>query len=418
MENEDVTLSGKFYYEGSYQDLNLVITEGKIRGIRKFVKGRKVELEGAIFPAGTDTHVHFRDPGETQKEDFSSGTMSAAYGGTTTVLDMPNNIIPIDNYQAYERKLETVRGRSFVDFGLYSMFNGTNAGIIHPDSWALKIFMGGSTNTTGMDRLDEKAINSISELKKPVVFHAEDQHCLDLSGRETFTLRDHNFSRPSQCEATALMNLSKLNLGKKIAAHVSDSSNLKFLTGNGTFAEITPHHMMLNDEMDLGSYGKVNPPLREPSVQRASLEAYLSGKYSIVSSDHAPHTPEEKEEFEYAKSGIIGVETRIPILLALISKKILSPDVFYRTAILNPARLFNINKGEIKEGMYADFFNVRFSSMHRLDQSRLHSKNWETPFNGMDVVFPENVMLRGDLIVENREIVYGRTGKYLNDLDK
>ncbi len=418
MENEDVTLSGKFYYEGSYQDLNLVITEGKIQGIRKFVKGRKVELEGAIFPAGTDTHVHFRDPGETQKEDFSSGTMSAAYGGTTTVLDMPNNIIPIDNYQAYERKLETVRGRSFVDFGLYSMFNGTNAGIIHPDSWALKIFMGGSTNTTGMDRLDEKAINSISELKKPVVFHAEDQHCLDLSGRETFTLRDHNFSRPSQCEATALMNLSKLNLGKKIAAHVSDSSNLKFLTGNGTFAEITPHHMMLNDEMDLGSYGKVNPPLREPSVQRASLEAYLSGKYSIVSSDHAPHTPEEKEEFEYAKSGIIGVETRIPILLALISKKILSPDVFYRTAILNPARLFNINKGEIKEGMYADFFNVRFSSMHRLDQSRLHSKNWETPFNGMDVVFPENVMLRGDLIVENREIVYGRTGKYLNDLDK
>lgn len=418
MENEDVTLSGKFYYEGSYQDLNLVITEGKIRGIRKFVKGRKVELEGAIFPAGTDTHVHFRDPGETQKEDFSSGTMSAAYGGTTTVLDMPNNIIPIDNYQAYERKLETVRGRSFVDFGLYSMFNGTNAGIIHPDSWALKIFMGGSTNTTGMDRLDEKAINSISELKKPVVFHAEDQHCLDLSRRETFTLRDHNFSRPSQCEATALMNLSKLNLGKKIAAHVSDSSNLKFLTGNGTFAEITPHHMMLNDEMDLGSYGKVNPPLREPSVQRASLEAYLSGKYSIVSSDHAPHTPEEKEEFEYAKSGIIGVETRIPILLALISKKILPPDVFYRTAILNPARLFNINKGEIKEGMYADFFNVRFSSMHRLDQSRLHSKNWETPFNGMDVVFPENVMLRGDLIVENREIVYGRTGKYLNDLDK
>ena len=418
MENEDVTLSGKFYYEGSYQDLNLVITEGKIRGIKKFVKGRKVELEGAIFPAGTDTHVHFRDPGETQKEDFSSGTMSAAYGGTTTVLDMPNNIIPIDNYQAYERKLETVRGRAFVDFGLYSMFNGTNAGIIHPDSWALKIFMGGSTNTTGMDRLDEKAINSISELKKPVVFHAEDQHCLDLSRRETFTLKDHNFSRPSQCEATALMNLSKLNLEKKIAAHVSDSSNLKFLTGNGTFAEITPHHMMLNDEMDLGSYGKVNPPLREPSVQRASLGAYLSGKYSIVSSDHAPHTPEEKEEFEYAKSGIIGVETRIPILLALISKKILSPDVFYRTAILNPARLFNINKGEIKEGMYADFFNVRFSSMHRLDQSRLHSKNWETPFNGMDVVFPENVMLRGDLIVENREIVYGRTGKYLNDLDK
>jgi dihydroorotase len=418
MENEDLTLSGKFYYQGRYQDLNLIITEGKIQGIRKFIKGRKVELEGAIFPAGTDTHVHFRDPGETQKEDFSSGTMSAAYGGTTTVLDMPNNIIPVDNYQSYERKLEAIRGRSFVDFGLYSMFTGTNADIIHPDSWALKIYMGGSTNTTGMENLDEKAIKSISELHKPVVFHAEDQHCLDISRRESFTLKDHNMSRPSQCEATAFMNLSKLIIERKIAAHVSDSSNLKFLTGNGIYAEITPHHMVLNDEMDLGSYGKVNPPLREPSVQRANLESYLSGKYHIVSSDHAPHTPEEKEEFEYAKSGIIGVETRIPILLGLVSKKILSPDVFYRTAILNPAKLFNINKGEIKEGSYADFFNVRFSSMHRLDQSRLHSKNWETPFNGMDVVFPENVMMRGDMIIENGEIVYGRTGKYLNDLDK
>jgi len=418
MENEDLTLSGKFYYQGSYQDLNLIISEGKIQGIRKFIKGRKVELEGAIFPAGTDTHVHFRDPGETQKEDFSSGSMAAAYGGTTTVLDMPNNIIPIDNYQSYERKLESVRGRSFVDFGLYSMFTGNNADIIHPDSFALKIFMGGSTNTTGMDKVEEKAINSISKLNKPVVFHAEDQHCLDISRKETLTLKDHNISRPSQCEAAALVTMSKLGIEKKVAAHVSDSSNLKFLTGQGTYAEITPHHMILNDEMDLGSYGKVNPPLREPAVQRSNLEAYLSGKYFMVSSDHAPHTPEEKEEFEYAKSGIIGVETRIPILLALISKKILSPDLFYRTAILNPAKLFNINKGEIKEGSYADFFNVKFSSIHRLDQSKLHSKNWETPFNGMDVVFPENVMMRGDLIVENSEIVYGRTGKYLNDLDK
>ncbi|WP_393970797.1 dihydroorotase [Oxyplasma meridianum] len=418
MENEDLTLSGKFYYKGSYQDLNLAISEGRIQGIRKFIKGRKLELEGAIFPAGTDTHVHFRDPGETQKEDFSSGSMAAAYGGTTTVLDMPNNIIPIDNYQSYERKLESIRGRSFVDFGLYSMFTGTNAEIIHPDSVALKIYMGGSTNTTGMEKLEEKAISSISRLHKPVVFHAEDQHCLDISRRETFTLKDHNMSRPSQCEAIALNAMSKLNIERKIAAHVSDSSNLKFVAGEGTYAEITPHHMILNDEMDLGSYGKVNPPLREPAVQRSNLEAYLSGKYSIVSSDHAPHTPEEKEDLEYAKSGIIGVETRIPILLALVSKKLLSPDLFYRTAILNPAKLFNINKGEIREGSYADFFNVKFSSIHRLNQSKLHSKNWETPFNRMDVVFPENVMMRGNIIVENGEIIYGRTGKYLIDLDK
>lgn len=105
MESDELTLSGKFYYQGRYQDLNIRISEGKITGIKKFIKGGKVELEGGIFPAATDTHVHFRDPGETHKEDFSTGTLSAAYGGTTTVLDMPNNIIPIDNYQAYEKNL-------------------------------------------------------------------------------------------------------------------------------------------------------------------------------------------------------------------------------------------------------------------------------------------------------------------------
>ena len=91
---------------------------------------------------------------------------------------------------------------------------------------------------------------------------------------------------------------------------------------------------------------------------------------------------------------------------------------FYRTAILNPAKIFNINKGKIREGSYADFFNVRFSSMRRLDQSKLHSKNYVSPFNGMDVVFPENVMMRGEMIIENGEIIYGRNGKYLNELNK
>lgn len=418
MESDELTLSGKFYYQGRYQDLNIRISEGKITGIKKFIKGGKVELEGGIFPAATDTHVHFRDPGETHKEDFSTGTLSAAYGGTTTILDMPNNIIPIDNYQAYEKKLESVRGRSFVDFGLYSMFNGINGNLIHPDSWAMKVFLGGSTNSVVMNQLNDSSFNKIAHLHKPVVFHAEDQQCLDSFRREDTTLKSHNSSRPTQCEAIAFQNMSKFPIEKKIAAHVSDSSNLKYLSGTDLYSEITPHHMLLNDEMDLGSYGKVNPPLREPAVQRSSLDAYLSGKYDMVSSDHAPHSEEEKEEFEFAPSGIIGVETRVPILLALVSKKILTPEIFYRTAILNPAKIFNISKGEIREGSYADFFNVRFSSIRRLDQSKLHSKNYTSPFNGMDVVFPENVMMRGEMIIENGEIIYGRNGKYLNELNK
>ncbi len=95
-------------------------------------------MRHAVIPAGTDIHVHFRDPGETEKEDFRTGTISAIAGGTTTIFDMPNNKIKIDNYSAYRDKLEIVRRKAYSDFGLYSMFTGNNLDIIDKDSSGIK----------------------------------------------------------------------------------------------------------------------------------------------------------------------------------------------------------------------------------------------------------------------------------------
>ncbi len=400
---------GNFYFSGRFEYLEVTVSGGKIISIKKDAGNiDKKYLGGAIFPASTDMHVHFRDPGETEKEDFYTGSMSAIYGGTTLVMDMPNNRIPITDYIRYGDKLNAVRKKSFADFGLYSMATGNNADIIEKESAGIKIYLGGSTNSVGIDGLSEKEISKIRELNVPVVFHGEMKPCLERKKMEALNLREYNLSRPVECEKEAADFVSGLDIRTKVMAHVtSPEVSGKFLR------EVTPHHLLLNDEMPLGPLGKVNPPLREKEVQRRLLDSYVAGDFDIVSSDHAPHTEEEKSDFVYAKSGIIGVETRVPLLLMLIKRKILNYDVFYKTAIKNPPELFGIKKGKIEEGYDADFFNVEFSNEERINENRLHSKMPRSPFNDMYAIFPENVILRGETVIERREAIMDPSGIYI-----
>lgn len=415
----DTIFAGKFYREGSFQYLELGINEGRIEKIGKNLKGgNRKELEGAILPAGTDIHVHFRDPGETEKEDFRSGTISAAYGGTTTVFDMPNNRKPILDYNSFGDKLSSVKSKAHVDFGLYSMFTGKNADIIDKRSSSIKIYLGGSTNSLPAGNFSSKSLETVKKLNVPVVFHGEDAECLSRNKREEVnSLREHDLSRPEACEMDSAKTIADLGLPRSVMGHISVPESLETIKGKA-MAEVTPQHLLLNHEMDLGSWGKVNPPLREKTTQERNLQAFLDGKFHILSSDHAPHTEHDKEEFFQSPSGIIGVETRIPLLLALVQKKILSLEVLYNTAIKNPAELMGIKKGRIEPGYYADFFTFKPSSMSRLNQERLHSKTPISPFNESYAVFPDNVTIRGELLIDNGELVEGGLGNHLGETGK
>ncbi len=406
----DTVYSGKFYYNGSFSDLDIGVEDGIITDIKKHINFKRKTLKNAIIPAGTDTHVHFRDPGETDREDFSTGTISALFGGTTTVFDMPNNRVKIDNYAAYSDKLEIVRRKAYCDFGLYSMFTGSNANIISKESSGIKIYMGDTTNSSGVSQYKEEDIKKINNMNVPVLFHAEDKKCLDDNKRPAKNLKEYSQIRPEKCEEIAIDNAGAMKFSKGVITHMTHFYNTPYIK------EVTPHHLLLNYDMPLGSYGKVNPPLRSGATQRELLDKYINGAFNIVSSDHAPHTQNEKGEFEFASSGIIGVETRMPLLLALVSKKIISFETFYNTSVLNPARLFSIKKGEIRKGFYADFMSVDFSSIQRLSDYKLHSKNPVSPFNGFDVIFPENVVMYGESVIENHELVYDKMGKYINNL--
>ncbi len=414
----ELVLSGNFFVDTRFMDLEVGVSHGMIDAIGRNVRGdRRVHLDGPILPAGTDIHVHFRDPGETEKEDFRSGTVSALFGGTTTIFDMPNNRIPIDNSGAFEDKLNTVKSKAYCDFGLYSLFTGSNAAIIDSRSSAIKIFLGGSTNSIGLSSIGDSDLGVLKELHVPIVFHAESQECLDrYRAGEVNTLRDHNRARPEECENVAVEYVNGLDIGTKIAAHLSSPRSVE-VAGSSILKEVTPHHIFLNDEMTIGPWGKVNPPLRSTKVMNELLQLYAMGKFDIISSDHAPHTEQEKEEFNHAASGIIGVETRIPLLLGMFSKKLLDINTLVQTAIYRPAQLMGIKKGRIAVGYSADMLNFDLGDTGRINENQLHSKTKRSPFDGFDAIFPKNVIMRGQTVVEEHELIEDHVGKFITDLE-
>lgn len=409
----DTVYAGKFLRNGRFQFLEVGVEDGFIRKIGKQLDGEKrKELEGYIIPAGTDTHVHFRDPWETEKEDFSSGSLSAIFGGTTTVFDMPNNRYPIDNYERYEEKLAVVSGRSFCDFGLYSLFSGNNADIIHEESSALKIFLASSTNSVVVHDIGNEQIKKLNSFRVPKVFHAELQRCIDSQKIVSIDLESHDISRPVECEILGIKKAISFSLERSVITHVTSEDSLREINGKA-ITEATPHHLLLNNRMELGPFGKVNPPLRSPPLQERLLSVFLNGKVDIISSDHAPHLEKEKEEFEHASSGIIGVETRLPLLLSLVDKKILNLDLLVRTACLNPSSLMGVKKGSIEPGYLADFISFVPSDRKRIRSRYLHSKNPETPFEGFEAIFPRNVVMRGEMVIDEGEAIDDPTGLYV-----
>ncbi len=414
----DFIYSGRFYFRGSYRDLEIGVRDGIIQGIGKALTGgSRKTLEGAILPAGVDIHVHFRDPGETEKEDFITGSTSALYGGTTTVYDMPNNRIPVDNYSVFDDKLSLVRSKSFCDFGLYSLYNGRNADIISRKSSGIKIFLGGSTNAIPIDDIPPADIEKINALNVPVVFHGEDSTCLSKNFmQEEHSLKDHDLARPEECEVESAKVINGLAIERKIMAHVSSPGTAGTLSEN-VKKEVTPHHLLLNNSMNLGSWGKVNPPLRKPESQDALLRQFIEGRFDVLSTDHAPHTEHDKEEFYQASSGISGVETRLPLMLYLVSAKIIPLDLLVRTASENPASIMGLKKGKIETGYLADFIGVKFSDVRRINQDRLHSKVPISPFHGFNAVFPATVIMRGETVIDRYELIEDRRGKFTGDLE-
>ncbi len=407
-------LRGRVFYRGRIEPLDIGVDErGKIAAIRKVLDGGDVEDHGdlLILPGGVDLHVHLREPGMTEKEDFASGTRSAAIGGVTTVVDMPNTKPPVTARDALSSKAARVRGKAAVDYGLYAAPQTGDAVVELREAMAFKVYMAESTGglQIGEETLANVLVAAAPE-KKLVVAHAEDAQRF-IPGPSA-NLVGHARARPKEAEIDAIRLLAKLR--GEAALHIAHVTCVEALDAvpKGVTTECTPHHLLLDFKKPLKAFGKVNPPLRSPEDRAALWDAFATGRVDIVATDHAPHTREEKEEpFDEAPSGLPGVATSLPLLLRKVRSEDLSLERFVEATASRPAEILGLPNGRIEVGKDADLIVVDARHVVKITPRRVRYKCGWTPFDGMEAVFPKTVYLRGERIVEDGEPIAEGTGR-------
>lgn len=379
-----------------------------------------IDASGLIIAPGlVDVHVHFRDPGFTYKEDIESGAAAAAAGGFTTVVCMANTKPPIDNVKTLEYVLEKGRKTGIHVLAAAAVTKGL-MGRELTDMEVLKKHGAAGFTDDGIPLLDvrlvKRAMETAAALEMPLSFHEEDPALIENNGinqGEISKARGLGGS-PAAAEDSLVARDCMLALHTKAVVniqHLSSANAVRMVAlakslGAHVWAEVTPHHFTLDETAVLThqTLAKMNPPLRT-AVDRAALIAGLKdGSIDMIATDHAPHSPQEKERpFEQAPSGIIGLETALSLAVTnLIRPGHLSYVELFEKMCLNPARLYRLQAGSIEEGQAADL--VIFDENKTVVPGRYHSKSSNSPFTGQKLygqvrytICGGNVVFKGGL---------------------
>jgi len=367
-----------------------------------------------LLPGMIDAHVHFREPGDSHKETWTTGSKSAAAGGVTTVVDQPNTDPPTVDGDTFDLKAG-LAAESLVDFGL-------NGGVIpgwDPDSlferpvFALgEVFLADSTGEMGIDeRRFRDALAAAAEADVTVTVHAEDASRFNLGARDRTDADAWSAYRPARAEIDAVERVCALASEYDVDVHIAHASTPEAIDAAGeagVSCEVTPHHLFLSRSNlgDLGAHGRMNPPLRREKRRERVYDRVRDGQVDIVATDHAPHTSEEKDAGIWdAPSGVPGVETALPLLLEEARRGHLTYERVRDLTAANPAALFDLPaKGRIAPGYDADLVLVDPETTREIRAADLHTNCDWTPFEGWRAVFPELTMVRGT-------VVYDRTAE-------
>ena len=411
----DIVVEGRFLIDGELKQMAVGIEDGKIATMGKLVRGGDERLEftsGIITPGFIDPHVHFREPGMTAKEDFGSGTMSALFGGVTCVLDMPNTNPPTTDIRTLSDKKASIRRKAHVDYGLFAALTpNMDVNRLAPHVAGFKLFMGSTTGNILMNDDNEIGylMGDIARSGKVLSVHAEDDDMI-LRDREESNW-DHLRNRPVEAEHNAVRRLSRYRGMRINICHVTDAATAEMAKANGFTTEVTLHHMMFAAENVEGTEYKVNPPIRDLRPRDALCRSVEAGNITMFGSDHAPHTQTDKmQEYATAPGGMIGVETTIPILMNWAMHGRFPLPLLERMGCSNPASVFSLNKGRIKVGMDADLVFFDTKNVTRIDPDALHSKAGHTAYAGTEAIFPDTVMLRGNIQIQDGEYCGSATG--------
>jgi dihydroorotase len=413
----DLVIEGRISVNGELEHYSIGIDKdtGEIVAVKKTLSGRRHKDFGEriILPGMIDPHVHFRDPGYKEKEDFCSGTLSGSYGGVTTALDMPNTNPPVLDSESLEEKHRIARQKACVNYGLYASLTDKNlaeATELSKDAVAFKLYLASAPKDIIFPIKELSLLESeLSNLNKPLVFHAEDPFC--LKSIEEKDLDDHLNAHPNKAEVSAIEKL--LPLSKKhlpiYVAHLSTREGIELIKKSRISCGVTPHHLIFPSSKLYSnqSYFKVNPPLRAEKDCLALSKELSRGSIDCLESDHAPHHLSEKSKtFNEAPSGIPGVETTLPLMLFQVKQGNLSLDRLVNAFSRRPAEIFNLkSKGSIEVGRDADLVAFSFKEIREIKAQDLHSRCGYTPYEGMQGIFPSEVFLGGEVIISGFEFV-------------
>jgi dihydroorotase len=421
---------------------NATLADGRVRDVRieeERIEAVGTDLEGdgevvdaderLLLPGAIDAHVHFREPGAPHKETWRTGSRSAAAGGVTTVVDQPNTDPPTTTGAAYDQK-ELCADDSLVDYGI----NGGVTPDWDPETlfdrpvFALgEVFLADSTGDMGIDGdLFEDAVHRASEAGVAVTVHAEDATLFDAGAHDRAAADEGtgrgadadawSAYRDAEAEIAAVERAVDIGVDAGARLHVAHTSTPEAVdivadAPDTVTCEVTPHHCLLSrdDLSDLGTFGRMNPPLRSEERRAALYDRVVRGRVDMIATDHAPHTREEKETTLLdAPSGVPGVETMVPLLLAETLSGPLTVERVRDLTAATPADAFGLDrKGRVEVGMDADLALYDLENPRPVRGARLHSKCGWTPFEGRSGVFPEWTLVRGERVYDGTMDTFG-----------
>lgn len=354
---------------------DLLVEDGLIVGMGHFEEDDAQIIDGQgllLTPAFCDLHVHFRDPGFTQKETLETGSRAALKGGYTTVNLMGNTKPTVSDMEVYRDIKKRAEELDLVDIEqvvtITKNFDGKT--LDHWDTPDERVrFLSEDGHGVDDDLIMYKAMKKAKKMGLGLMLHEEQKQFSPFDyriGEDLMTLRDAYLAQAT---------------GARVHfSHVSTRDSLDFIrrakrVGADVTCEVTPHHIRLSGD----SY-RVNPPIRTEDDREAILEAILDGTVDAIATDHAPHTKEEKEA---GAPGLIGLESAFSICYEeLVLKAGIPLKKLFQLLSKTPHEILSYKKGQLKPGYAADFAILDLNREYLFDESEIASKSSNTPFLG------------------------------------
>lgn len=381
-----------------------------------------IDCEGKILAPGfIDVHIHLREPGGEHKETIRSGTIAAARGGFTTVCAMPNTSPVPDDQEHTQALFDKIKKDGKVRVLPYAAITKglegkTLTNMAELAEMGVFAFTDDGVGVQDADRM-YRAMQQAADCGKPIVAHCE-ENSLVYGG----VVHDGKISRelnlpgiPSLSESVQIARdvlLAEAAGCHYHVCHVSTKESVRVIrdakeAGINVTAEVTPHHLLLNEE-DIRADDtdfKMNPPLRSKADQEALLEGLLDGTIDLIATDHAPHAKEEKElGFLKSPFGITGLETAFSLLYTnLVLPGTITLKQLVEWLTIKPADTFHLPYGELKEGAPADITVLDLQTETVIDRESFLSKGKNTPFHNWNVTGMPVLTIAQGKIVNRRD---------------